>query len=112
MRSAVCSIPALTSDIHITTKPRHPGSYRIAYSIATCRVNRTHTADTEPTMVSRKRAREETEAQSAPEPQEHGLLHQLRNMWEFPNLMQYIYTFGKPMKLDDDIDIEVCMAFE
>ncbi|EFR01615.1 hypothetical protein MGYG_04618 [Nannizzia gypsea CBS 118893] len=57
-------------------------------------------------MVSRKRAREETEPQSAPEPQEHGLLHQLRNMWEFPNLMQYIYTFGKPMKLDDDIDIE------
>ncbi|EGE08548.1 PHD finger domain-containing protein [Trichophyton equinum CBS 127.97] len=57
-------------------------------------------------MVSRKRVREETEPQSAPEPQEHGLLHQLRNMWEFPNLMQYIYTFGKPMKLDDDIDIE------
>ncbi|EEQ28636.1 putative DNA-directed RNA polymerase [Microsporum canis] len=57
-------------------------------------------------MVSRKRAREETETQSAPEPKENGLLHQLRNMWEFPNLMQYIYTFGKPMKLDDDIDIE------
>ncbi|KAF3480240.1 uncharacterized protein GIQ15_05587 [Arthroderma uncinatum] len=58
-------------------------------------------------MVSRKRAREETETDSAAEPaQEHGLLHKLRNMWEFPNLMQYIYTFGKPMKLDDDIDIE------
>ncbi|KAK2873802.1 hypothetical protein FQN49_002048 [Arthroderma sp. PD_2] len=57
-------------------------------------------------MVSRKRAREETETHTPAEPQEHGLLHQLRNMWEFPNLMQYIYTFGKPMKLDDDIDIE------
>lgn len=37
-----------------------------------------------------------------------GLLHQLRNMWEFANLMQYIYSFGKVVKVDDNIDIEVC----
>jgi hypothetical protein len=36
-----------------------------------------------------------------------GLLSQLRNMWEFANLMQYIYTFGKVVKIDDDLDIEV-----
>ncbi|KAK2742698.1 hypothetical protein FQN57_005153 [Myotisia sp. PD_48] len=58
-------------------------------------------------MVSRKRAREEIEEQHAADSsQDHGLLHQIRNMWEFANLMQYIYTFGKAMKIDNDIDVE------
>ncbi|KAL2365768.1 hypothetical protein RJZ56_001223 [Blastomyces dermatitidis] len=73
-------------------------------------------------MVSRKRAREEAEEQqstrvdakrserlpssSLQDGQEPGLLHQLRNMWEFSNLMQYIYTFGRVVKITDDIDID------
>ncbi|EEH17975.2 hypothetical protein PABG_00538 [Paracoccidioides brasiliensis Pb03] len=67
-------------------------------------------------MVLRKRAREETEdssthvaKKSEPQPgheEEHGLLYQLRNMWEFSNLVQYIYSFGKVVKISDDIDID------
>jgi hypothetical protein len=65
-------------------------------------------------MVSRKRAREEVEAAqpdnppSAPEPpKEQNLLSRLRNTWQFANLMQYIFIFGKAVKIDEDFDIEV-----
>ncbi|PGG95142.1 hypothetical protein AJ79_10230 [Helicocarpus griseus UAMH5409] len=81
-------------------------------------------------MVSRKRAREEAEDSTAAhhaakrsEPpslqnglgtakngdggeQHGGLLQQLRNMWEFSNLVQYIYSFGKVVKIGDDVDID------
>ncbi|WEW55750.1 hypothetical protein PRK78_001183 [Emydomyces testavorans] len=63
-------------------------------------------------MVSRKRTREETEehamsvTDSGAQEEYGGLLHQLRNMWEFANLVQYIYMFGKAMKISDDFDIE------
>lgn len=39
--------------------------------------------------------------------EEPGLLHRLRNCWEFANLMQYISMFGKVMKIDEDFGIEV-----
>ncbi len=56
-------------------------------------------------MVSRKRGRAEMES---PEPApELGLLDQIRNMWEFANLMQYVFIFGKAVKIDEDLDIEV-----
>lgn len=42
---------------------------------------------------------------------EPGLLERLRNCWEFANLMQYIYTFGKVVKIDEDFDIEVCYYY-
>lgn len=35
------------------------------------------------------------------------MLSQLRNMWEFASLMQYIFMFGHVVKIDDDFDIEV-----
>lgn len=35
------------------------------------------------------------------------MLSQLRNMWEFASLMQYIFMFGHVVKVDDDFDIEV-----
>ena len=62
-------------------------------------------------MVSstRKRGRQEMEATSHPPStpaKEHGLLHQIQNMWQFANLGQYIFTFGKAVKLDEDLDIE------
>ncbi|MCJ1308088.1 hypothetical protein MMC25_001739 [Agyrium rufum] len=56
-------------------------------------------------MVSRKRGRAEMEASSEPTT-EHSLLTRLRNTWEFANLMQYIYIFGKAVKIDDDFEIE------
>jgi hypothetical protein len=59
-------------------------------------------------MVSRKRTRAEVEENGVSEsPAEPGLLHRLRSMWEFANLMQYIFTFGKMVKISDDIEIDV-----
>jgi len=56
-------------------------------------------------MVSRKRGRAEMES---PAPaQELGLLDRIRNMWEFANLMQYIFIFGRAVKIHEDLDIEV-----
>lgn len=61
-------------------------------------------------MVSRKRGRAEMES---PTPaQGPGLLDQIRNMWEFANLMQYIFIFGKAVKIHEDIDIEVHLLFD
>ncbi|KAK2760815.1 hypothetical protein FQN54_002053 [Arachnomyces sp. PD_36] len=65
-------------------------------------------------MPTRKRRAAEMEAASDPPSApsanasggDNGLLTKLRNMWEFANLMQYIYTFGKVVKIDDDLDIE------
>lgn len=56
-------------------------------------------------MGPRKRDRDEMEASEAP--QETSLLQKLRNMWEFACVMQYIFTFGKVVKIDEDFDIEV-----
>lgn len=59
-------------------------------------------------MVSRKRGRDEMES---PEPPQHdSMLTKLRNMWEFSNLMQYIYIFGRAVKIDEDFTIEVLLA--
>lgn len=56
-------------------------------------------------MSSRKRGRAEMEApESSPEPD---LLHRIRNAWEFANLMQYIFFFGRAVKIDEDLTIEV-----
>ena len=48
-----------------------------------------------------------TEPQHAPEISE--TLKELRSMWEFASLMQYIFLFGAAVKIDDDFDIEVCL---
>ncbi len=40
--------------------------------------------------------------------QEPSLLQKIRNMWEFSSVMQFIFTFGKAVKIDEDFDIEVC----
>ena len=42
----------------------------------------------------------------APEPT---MLDKLRNMWEFSNFMQYIYIFGRAVKIDEDLTIEVLL---
>ncbi|KAF2472110.1 uncharacterized protein BDR25DRAFT_333529 [Lindgomyces ingoldianus] len=55
-------------------------------------------------MVSRKRARDEMEAEAAP--YEPSTLQKLRSMWQFSNLMQYINLFGDALKIDKEFDIE------
>lgn len=55
-------------------------------------------------MPSRKRSFEAVDGDSedaAPQ-----LLHRIRNMWQFANLCQWIYIFGKVAKIDESIDIE------
>ena len=57
-------------------------------------------------MPSRKRAADEMETEASIE--EPSTLQRLRNMWEFANLAQYISLFGDAVKIDKDLDIEVC----
>jgi hypothetical protein len=58
-------------------------------------------------MAPRKRGRDEME--SSEPPKETSLLDRVRNMWEFACVMQFIFTFGKVVKIDDDFDIEVLL---
>ena len=39
------------------------------------------------------------------------MLHRIRNMWQFANLVQFILLFGKALKLDDNLDIDVGSLF-
>ncbi|KAL8994427.1 MAG: hypothetical protein Q9169_005597 [Polycauliona sp. 2 TL-2023] len=55
-------------------------------------------------MTSRKRGRAEMESsEPASEP---SLLQRIRNTWEFSNLMQFIFIFGKAVKIDEDFSID------
>lgn len=56
-------------------------------------------------MGSRKRGRDEMES-SEPAP-EQNLLDRIRSTWEFANIMQYIFIFGKAVKINEDLTIEV-----
>ena len=38
---------------------------------------------------------------------ELSLIQRIRNTWEFSNLMQFIFIFGKAVKIDDDFNIDV-----
>ena len=60
-------------------------------------------------MALRKRGRDEMESSEQPT-QEQSLLTRLRNFWEFANLMQYIFIFGRAMKIDEDFDIDVWLS--
>ena len=58
-------------------------------------------------MGPRKRGRDEMESsEPAPAP-ERSLLEKIRSTWEFANIMQYIFIFGKAVKIDEDLTIEV-----
>ncbi|KIX04653.1 uncharacterized protein Z518_05523 [Rhinocladiella mackenziei CBS 650.93] len=57
--------------------------------------------------MPRKRTHDEMDAQEPEEKKsEPSLLHRIRNMWEFASVMQYIFLFGKAVKIDEDFDIE------
>ncbi|KAK7511326.1 hypothetical protein IWZ03DRAFT_352932 [Phyllosticta citriasiana] len=62
-------------------------------------------------MPARKRARRdiepEVDAPPAPEPQSLSKTQQLRDLWEFAALHQYIHIFGDVVKISQDIDIDV-----
>lgn len=40
-------------------------------------------------------------------PSDGSLLQQIRGMWQFANVVEWIYIFGKAVKIDEDIDVEV-----
>ena len=56
-------------------------------------------------MAPRKRSRDEMEECELPK--EPSLLENIRNMWEFASVMQFIFIFGKVIKIDEDFDVEV-----
>ena len=43
-------------------------------------------------------------------PTEQSLLERIRNMWEFANLAQWIFIFGRAVKIDENIDVEVRLS--
>ncbi|KAK0754088.1 hypothetical protein B0T18DRAFT_386017 [Schizothecium vesticola] len=55
---------------------------------------------------TRKRALSKAEPEDAPSTKPPSLLQQIRNMWHFANLFQFIMLFGKALKMDDNFDIE------
>ncbi|KAI1180613.1 hypothetical protein F4777DRAFT_254947 [Nemania sp. FL0916] len=59
-------------------------------------------------VSSRKRALRDIEADEVvQEPlAESALLHRVRNSWQFANLFQWIYLFGRVVKIDESIDID------
>ena len=64
-------------------------------------------------MPARKRARQGADTDTPIAAVEKAKLHnetllRLRSMWQFAALMQYMYIFGKPVKIDPEFDMEVC----
>ncbi|RKF78626.1 putative phd finger domain protein [Golovinomyces cichoracearum] len=55
-------------------------------------------------MVLRKRAIQEIEISEFSS--ESDLLSQIRNMWEFVNLSQWIHLFGRAVRISEELDIE------
>lgn len=55
---------------------------------------------------TRKRTAAELDVNHGPA-NESSLLGRVRNMWQFANLCQWIYLFGKAVRIPDDVDIEV-----
>lgn len=58
-------------------------------------------------MSSRKRSLREANITPAQQSQEESLIQNLRNSFYFANLYQWICIFGKVVKIDDNLDIEV-----
>jgi len=58
-------------------------------------------------MPARKRAREEDVVEDGLQVAKPTFLRQLRDMWQFASLMQYITLFGSAVRLDPDFDIDV-----
>ena len=69
-------------------------------------------------VSSRKRALRDAEpepdtpapATTQDAPEHASLLQRVRNTWQFANLFQWIFLFGKVVKIDDSLDIDVSFA--
>ncbi|KAF2970229.1 hypothetical protein GQX73_g3408 [Xylaria multiplex] len=59
-------------------------------------------------VSSRKRALRDVEPDDVAQQTlpESDLLRRIRNLWQFANLFQWIYLFGRVVKIDESIDIE------
>lgn len=110
--------PSCTSYINIFASSHSSLHFRYATALASSLnhqvspLDRSQSQQTPPrreataNMVSsRKRGRQEMEA--AEPPKEPSLLELIRNMWEFANLVQWIFIFGRVVKIDENLDIEV-----
>lgn len=64
-----------------------------------------------PTMPRKRSLAEMETSEPDQKKEEPSLLQRIRNMWEFVSVMQYIFTFGKAVKIDEDFDIEVRYSF-
>ena len=63
-------------------------------------------------MVARKRGRQEMEENGVEEvvASEPTMLQKIRNMWEFASLMQFLFLFGKAVKIEDvDVDVSTTL---
>lgn len=62
-------------------------------------------------MAPRKRALRDADrdgdVSGAEAPKEVPQLQRVRNLWQFANLFQWIFLFGKVVKIDESIDIDV-----
>lgn len=60
-------------------------------------------------MPSRKRSLQSVDGDAGDTDHPAGaeLLDRIRNMWQFANVCQWIYIFGKVAKIDDSVDVEV-----
>ena len=56
---------------------------------------------------ARKWALHEVDSHATDASKEPSMLLRIRNMWQFANLFQWIMIFGKAVKIDDNLDIEV-----
>ncbi|KAK3310295.1 uncharacterized protein B0T15DRAFT_498439 [Chaetomium strumarium] len=56
--------------------------------------------------ATRKRPLGELDSGNDQQPNQPSMLHRIRNMWQFANLVQFIVLFGQALKLDDSLDIE------
>ncbi|KAI1133547.1 hypothetical protein F5Y10DRAFT_964 [Nemania abortiva] len=59
-------------------------------------------------VASRKRALRDIESDEVAQqtPSESDLLQRIRNSWQFANLFQWIYLFGRAVRIDENIDID------
>jgi hypothetical protein len=58
-------------------------------------------------MGPRNLKRSHTEMEYSEPARDIPLIEKIRNMWEFASVMQFIFIFGKAVKIDEDFDIEV-----
>jgi len=57
--------------------------------------------------MARKRSLREIDPDDVEPLAPPSMLHRIRNMWQFANIFQFIFLFGKALKIEDNLEIEV-----